>query len=202
MTPIEYDFVKRVCQSQIPEGPVLEVGSLNVNGSIRDCFAGLEYLGVDQQAGRGVDRLMDAHRLEFPADSFATVVATSLLEHVQDPARCVREMRRVLRPGGLLIINMSGLGFPFHAYPADYWRATEQTFAAIFFAGIADVIRERVHGCAVAGFREEELVFGIENTGHCIHGWARMRPGPDLPARSEWADLVAWSMGAPCAELS
>ena len=42
----------------------------------------------------------DAHTLEFPDGSFDVVYARYLLEHVADPERVVREMRRVTRPGG------------------------------------------------------------------------------------------------------
>jgi SAM-dependent methyltransferase len=42
----------------------------------------------------------DAHQLDFPDASFDLVYARYLLEHVGDPERVVREMRRVARPGG------------------------------------------------------------------------------------------------------
>ncbi|HEV2912731.1 MAG TPA: methyltransferase domain-containing protein [Pyrinomonadaceae bacterium] len=42
----------------------------------------------------------DAHALPFTDESFSTVYCRYLLEHVADPVRVLREMRRVLRPGG------------------------------------------------------------------------------------------------------
>jgi SAM-dependent methyltransferase len=41
-----------------------------------------------------------AERLEFADDSFDSVLSYDVLEHVQDPARALEEIARVLRPGG------------------------------------------------------------------------------------------------------
>ncbi len=44
----------------------------------------------------------DVHRLEFPDDTFDVVHAHQVLQHVADPVRALREMRRVCRPGGIV----------------------------------------------------------------------------------------------------
>ena len=41
--------------------------------------------------------------MPFADGTFATVLCTEVLEHVPDPAAAIREFRRVLRPGGVLI---------------------------------------------------------------------------------------------------
>lgn len=47
--------------------------------------------------------LGDIEQMPFPDGSFSTVVCTEVLEHVPDTAAAVKEIRRVLKPGGLLI---------------------------------------------------------------------------------------------------
>jgi ubiquinone/menaquinone biosynthesis C-methylase UbiE len=57
--------------------------------------AGTEGVSIDLQAG-------DVYALEFPDASFDVVHAHQVLQHLSDPVRALGEMRRVLRPGGLL----------------------------------------------------------------------------------------------------
>jgi SAM-dependent methyltransferase len=44
----------------------------------------------------------DVHALDFPDDTFDVVHAHQVLQHVADPVRALREMRRVCRPGGVV----------------------------------------------------------------------------------------------------
>ena len=45
----------------------------------------------------------DAHDIPFAADTFDGVVAEAVLEQVTDPWRCVEEINRVLKPGGIVL---------------------------------------------------------------------------------------------------
>lgn len=103
---------------------VLEVGSLNVNGTVRGSFNGY-YIGVDVQDGDGVDVVGSAHDLPFHDETWDVVVSTEMVEH--DPAfwLSMKEMGRVLREGGLLLLTTRGIGFHYHGFPMDYWRFTQ-----------------------------------------------------------------------------
>src|ERR1700733_4866348 len=48
----------------------------------------------------------DIDRLEFPDQSFAGILCSSVLEYLADPAACLLELVRVLRPGGMLIVSV------------------------------------------------------------------------------------------------
>jgi ubiquinone/menaquinone biosynthesis C-methylase UbiE len=47
----------------------------------------------------------DAQSLNFPDTSFDVVIAAALIEHVPDPAKIICEAKRILRPGGILILT-------------------------------------------------------------------------------------------------
>ena len=71
-----------------------------------------------RKLGRDVDlREGDAHALEFPDASFDTVVCTFSLCGIGDHRKAVAEMRRVLRPGGLLLLadHVAGAAWPTRA---------------------------------------------------------------------------------------
>lgn len=62
-------------------------------------------------AGRGLDNVgfavADVHALDHPDDTFDVVHAHQVLQHVGDPVRALCEMRRVVRPGGLVAVRDS-----------------------------------------------------------------------------------------------
>jgi SAM-dependent methyltransferase len=116
---------------QMVEPPFLEVGSYDVNGSVRELFPEYQdlsqYHGVDIYPGPGVNRVIDPLKpLPYGDESFATVISTEMLEHALDPVFCMREMARVMRKGGLLLVTARGNGFPHHN-PPDRWRVMPGT---------------------------------------------------------------------------
>src|SRR6266540_503301 len=70
-----------------------------------------------RRLGRTVDlREGDAHALAFPDASFDTVVCTFSLCGIPDQRQAIAEMRRVLRPGGLLLADhVAGSAWPVRA---------------------------------------------------------------------------------------
>lgn len=110
-----------VTQHDLASGSVLEVGSLDVNGSLRPLFEGF-YVGVDRRDGFGVNKVMAAAQLDFAPASFDVVVCTEMLEHDETFWLSLREMDRVLAKGGHLILTTRSNGWPDHDHPADYYR--------------------------------------------------------------------------------
>lgn len=105
---------------QQTSGPCLQIA---VKDEIGRKF-GPNWTSVDRYDDRAfIDRHDDVQELDFQDDSFNAIVCWSVLEHVPDPARAIREMYRVLRPGGLIWVQLPFL-FPYHADPHDYWRTT------------------------------------------------------------------------------
>jgi SAM-dependent methyltransferase len=72
---------------------------------------------------RGLDQI--------PSESFEVILCTGLLEHVPDPQRLIDELRRILKPGGKLIISASAV-FSIHEGPHDYFHFTPFSFRQLF----------------------------------------------------------------------
>ncbi len=81
------------------------------------------YVNLDLFPMPGVDVAADAEQLPFPGAIFERVECDAVLEHVRDPRRAMREIERVLRPGGYVHL-VTPFCHPFHEYPRDYRRFT------------------------------------------------------------------------------
>jgi SAM-dependent methyltransferase len=96
----------RLCAPLLPDGRVLDLGC-GVGHSFRE-LAPRETVGVDVSADAlaGQERethVADMRALPFPDGSFASVLSVQSIEHVPDAARVLREVVRVLEPGGTAI---------------------------------------------------------------------------------------------------
>jgi SAM-dependent methyltransferase len=113
-----------------PAGRVADVGcgAGELLAAVAEAWPGAALYGVDFAASRlrtaaagvpGGARLVDADlrtRLPFRDRVFDLVFCTEVLEHLPDPRRALRELRRVLAPGGRLALSVpNATGFaPFH----------------------------------------------------------------------------------------
>ncbi len=110
-------------------GRVLDIGSGDrwIGGHLP---AGAHYVALDYPAtGRDLydarpDVFADAVSLPFADASFDAVVCLEVLEHVPDPAKVMREIARVLKPGARAWLSIPFL-YPLHDAPFDFQRHTE-----------------------------------------------------------------------------
>ena len=99
---------------------VLEVGcGLGTDGA-QFAKAGADYTGIDLTEAAvdlakrrfelfqlpGAFRVADAEHLDFPDNSFDLVYSHGVLHHTPDTAAAVREIHRVLRPGGKAVVML------------------------------------------------------------------------------------------------
>jgi len=84
-----------------------------------------ERVALDIAKQPGVDIVADVHEMKTIRDGeFDNVLCTEALEHFYNPFLAVAEIRRVLKPGGRLILSTRFI-FPLHEVPHDYFRFTE-----------------------------------------------------------------------------
>jgi SAM-dependent methyltransferase len=91
------------------------------------------HVSIDFRKRPGIDVAGVAEQLPLRAGCADVVLATQVLEHVEDPARAVSEWQRVLRPGGRVFASTHG-SFFYHPDPVDYWRWTSAGLEKLFRA--------------------------------------------------------------------
>lgn len=162
-------------------GRILDVGA--GESPWRDLLpAGAEYVGVDADLSGEFGMRRHAHityydgkRLPYEDGSFDYVLCTEVLEHVADPLSFLADLRRVLRPGGTLLLTVPWSA-RLHHVPHDYGRFTRyglvQLLDSCGFLGVAIV--ERGNDIAVIANKLIVLMmrlFRPRRWHHCLWSW-------------------------------
>jgi SAM-dependent methyltransferase len=90
-----------------------------------------EYVGVDVVENPVAELRGSVEALPVEDASFDVVLCTQVLEHCDDPAQAVRELRRVTAPGGRVLASTHGVQV-YHPSPEDYWRWTHAGLQRLF----------------------------------------------------------------------
>lgn len=99
-------FARRVLADLHVTGHVVEIGSRNINGSVRPLFAdAASYTGIDVQDGPGVDLVADGATF-VPREAPDLVVCMETLEHTDQADAIVRNAAAMLKkPDGRLLVT-------------------------------------------------------------------------------------------------
>lgn len=92
---------------------------------------------IIRKAQRNVGHLPDVtlargniYHLPFPDDYFDGVILSEILEHIDDDVRGLREVYRVLKPGGVVAITVPNANYPF------WWDPINKTLETLFHTKI------------------------------------------------------------------
>ncbi|HJU56720.1 MAG TPA: methyltransferase domain-containing protein [Pyrinomonadaceae bacterium] len=101
------------------DGRTLEIGA--EDSTCKSWFP--QRVAINLALNAHIDIQADAYHLPFRDEAFDVVLCTEVLEHMHTPALALLELRRVLRPGGKLLLT-TPFAFPIHYAPTDYYRFT------------------------------------------------------------------------------
>lgn len=102
--------VKNLYPKNFADSKVLEVGSLDINGTVRKYFSDCEYLGIDIGPGPGVDTVIQGQDFRGPDNYFDTVLSCECFEHNPYWVETFVNMHRVCKAGGLVVMTCATTG--------------------------------------------------------------------------------------------
>ena len=115
--PSQVEFCLKI-RSMFPDHfknkKVLDVGSLDINGSNRIFFENCNYTGLDLDKGKNVDVICEAHKYYAADETFDTIISTECFEHDMYLNYTLNNIVRMLKPGGLFLFTCATLGRPEH----------------------------------------------------------------------------------------
>lgn len=112
------------------KGKTLDVGAGDFN-RYQKFFQSSEYIKMDVRTNGNADLIGSADEIPEKDGNFDSVVSTQVFEHLKNPDQAAREISRVLKPGGHVLITVPQWN-ELHEEPHDYYRYTKYGIAEIF----------------------------------------------------------------------
>lgn len=126
-------------------GKILDIGAGNFS-RYKNLFNFTEYVKMDTEQRTGVDIVGKIEAIPVENASFDSIVCTQVLGDVFELNEAFKELNRILRPKGVLLVT-ENLFDSIHDEPNDYWRFTEYSLRRLAKeAGFEIVILERRGG--------------------------------------------------------
>ncbi len=145
MHPGAFEFVGRF--ATLHAVSVIEIGSRDINGSVRPHFPAADYFGIDLYAGPAVDWVGDAMEYDAPMP-VDIVICCEVFEHSNKWPFLLHRSNHWLKPGGRIIITCAGLGREPHSaidggelHPDEHYANITQDELAeeLYYAGFVGI---------------------------------------------------------------
>ena len=97
-------------EKKLSEINILEIGSYEVNASIRDIFKGANYLGIDLLKGPGVDLVMNGENIRKLNKKFDIIISSECFEHAFNWKKIFFAMIDCVKDNGYIIMTCASTG--------------------------------------------------------------------------------------------
>lgn len=102
------------------------------------------------------------YALPFPDAYFDGVILSEILEHIDDDVAGLREVKRVLKPGGVVAITVPHANYPF------WWDPVNWTLERVFNTHIQRGPLAGIWANHVRLYRREQLRYAVEQAGFAV----------------------------------
>ncbi len=116
--------------SHFINGKVLDIGAGEFS-RYQNLFRYIEYIKMDINDSSNIDVVGSADDIPFPNNTFDSVICTQVFEHLKNPNTAAKEIYRVLKNGGHLLITVPQTN-ELHEEPNDFFRYTNFGISEIF----------------------------------------------------------------------
>lgn len=127
LAPVYSQFSVKKFLKSFPEASGKKIVNLGAGVS----FFREDVLNVDLAPYQGIDLVADLESLPLRNDSVDVIINISVLEHVKEPSKSIKEFQRILKPGGVVVCFIPFLQ-GFHAAPNDFQRYTGEGMKFLF----------------------------------------------------------------------
>ena len=161
---------------------VLEIGSQDINGTVRDYFQPeTNYLGLDLGIAKGVDWTIPGELIELPDQWARVCISTECFEHAATWPQILLNMIRITQENGLLILSIAGHGRAGHGTLDSDLESSPWTTSYYKNLGPDDITEKirlghyfKRHGFQVNSEAGDTYFWGIRSAG-CVNtfddGW-------------------------------
>jgi SAM-dependent methyltransferase len=154
--------------------PFRRIIGADINARSLDAF--MDHAARNGGGGRCESLLLDARRIDLPDDSVDCLTSFEVLEHVVDEAATLAEWRRVLRPGGRLVITVPNRWWIFETHGADLpylpWNRVP------LFSWLPKRVHDRWARARI--YRRREIVAKLTRAGFQVHRTAYVTAPMDV----------------------
>ncbi|WP_020573406.1 class I SAM-dependent methyltransferase [Actinopolymorpha alba] len=194
-------------------GPVLDVGwgTGSYTNRLRATRPELRVVPVDLSAGMGPEVVGEVDRLPFADGSAGAALAMHMLYLATEPRTALRELRRVLRPGGRLLASTNGRVASREL--ADLWDTALRDLGVVdpppypnpgrrfLLEGGVELVREVFGACEVDEYHSEIVVPDATPVVAYVNS-CRAEQARHLPDGVTWASYLAAVEGGIRAEVA
>lgn len=154
---------------------VLDIGSLDINGSNRYLFDGCQYTGIDIGRGKNVDHVSKGHEWNAPPNYYDTIICTEVFEHDKYYVQTIQNAWRMLRPGGLFLFTCATIGRPEHG--TSRTDMASSPFTLDYYCNVTEAMVR-----AVPGFNWQYCKFSVNEVSHDLQFFG-FKPGAPFELR-------------------